>query len=51
MDTLVFRLGTEVEITTPTGTWLVPRHYIALHGIEAKALPQLAEQLGFKKVA
>lgn len=28
------------------GTWLVPRHYIALHGLKAADLPNL----GFEKV-
>ena len=35
-------LGEMVEITAPSGTFLVQRHYIALHGIEAKDLDRLA---------
>jgi isopentenyldiphosphate isomerase len=35
-------LGEMVEITAPSGTFLVQRHYIALHGIEAKDLNSLA---------
>lgn len=50
VDALVARLGVDVEVTTPEGTWLVPRDYIALHGIKAAELPALAERLGFKKV-
>jgi hypothetical protein len=36
------KLGELVEITTANGTFLVQRHYIALHGINAKDLDKLA---------
>lgn len=38
---LVDTLGESVRIETPEGTWLVPRHYIALHGLRAEELPRL----------
>ena len=38
---LVARLGPSIRVTVGGRTWLVPRHYIALHGIKAWALPSL----------
>lgn len=38
---LVDRLGQNVIVTVGHRRWLVPRHYIALHGINAADLPQL----------
>jgi hypothetical protein len=43
---LVEKLGEHVPITTVDGTWLVSRHYIALHGVKADELPGL----GFAQV-
>ena len=48
---LVAELGPDVTVTTPAGTWLVPRHYLALHGLAAGELPRLAAALGFPAVA
>lgn len=42
-------LGPTVRVRTPDGAWLVPRHYIALHGIAAKDLPQLAARYGWAR--
>jgi hypothetical protein len=36
------KLGEMVEIVVPSGTFLVQRHYVALHGVEAKDLDRLA---------
>jgi hypothetical protein len=36
---LIAMTGEKVRVTTPGGTWLVPRHYIALHGLKASELP------------
>lgn len=44
---LVEMLGPDIQVTTPAGSWWVPRHYIALHGLKAQELPHL----GFPKVA
>lgn len=41
MHDMVARLGPNVRITVGSRTWLVPRHYIALHGISARDLPVL----------
>jgi hypothetical protein len=46
VERLVERLGEQVPVATPTGTWMVSRHYIALHGIRADELPAL----GFTQV-
>jgi hypothetical protein len=50
----VARLGPTVKVTvaadTGERTWEVPRHYIALHGLEAPELPRLADKLGFREV-
>lgn len=39
--------GTHLRVTTPGGTFLVQRHYIALHGLRAEELPTL----GFERVS
>jgi len=50
VEKLVAELGETVLITTRDGTWKVPRHYIALHGIKAWELPYLAGTYGWQKV-
>lgn len=43
---LVDKLGEFIPVTVPRkGTWLVQRHYIALHGTKAEEI----ETLGFRK--
>jgi hypothetical protein len=45
---LVDELGEFIPVTVPSkGTFLVQRHYIALHGIKGENI----ETLGFKKLA
>ena len=41
------RLPSLVPVETAAGTWLVPRIYIAVHGLRADELPALAERYGF----
>lgn len=36
------RLGSTVRVSTQAGCWLVPRHYIALHGIKGYDVKELA---------
>ena len=43
-------LGPHIRVVVADGKWLVPRHYIALHGIKAEDLSQVAEQYGFTRV-
>jgi hypothetical protein len=43
---LVDELGESIPVTTGGRTWMVPRHYIALHGLRAKEIAGL----GFEEV-
>lgn len=49
VQALVDRLGATVLVKSTQGAWHVPRHYIALHGVEAKELQQVAERYGFPR--
>lgn len=42
--------GETVVVGTSDGMWKVPRHFIALHGINANDLPALARRFGFEAV-
>lgn len=44
-------LGPTLDVTTPAGTWAVPRHYIALHGLKANELPELAQHYGWAQLS
>ena len=46
MQELVDQRGEDIHITVRGRTWLVQRHYIALHGVKAQEL----ERLGFPEV-
>ncbi len=47
VERLIAEAGEEtVRVTIEGRTWLVPRHYIALHGLKAQELPSL----GFPEV-
>ena len=39
-----------VKVVSPGGTWLVPRIFLAAHGVKATELPALAERYGFEAV-
>lgn len=47
---LIMEKGRLIPVTTPEGTWKVPRHYIALHTIRAKDLPMLAYTYGWERI-
>lgn len=49
VDEMITRLGNDVAVTAEGRTWMVPRHYIALHSLEASDLPELAKKYGFKE--
>ena len=36
VEKLIAECGENVRVVTAEGAWLVPRHYIALHGLKAK---------------
>jgi hypothetical protein len=42
--------GPTVPVQTKVGTWLVPKHYYALHGVEAGLLPALAVRYCFERI-
>jgi hypothetical protein len=42
--------GDEKVTVAGVGSWLVPRVYIAAHGLKAAGLPALAEQYGWPRV-
>jgi len=43
-------LPSSVPVRVPdVGCWLVPRIYIAVHGLKAEELPALAERYGFAR--
>ena len=47
VSAMVAEKGPRIEVTGPDGRkWLVPRHYIALHGLKPEDLPNL----GFEEV-
>jgi len=46
VQNLVDQLGENVKVVCYGRTWLVPRHYISLHGIKTWEL----EKLGFQEV-
>jgi hypothetical protein len=46
VEDCIARLGPVVQVTLGLRTWVVPRHYIALHGLRAAELPGL----GFPEV-
>lgn len=50
VERLVADLGECLKVTVGPRSWMVPRHYLALHGIRAADLPQLAKRLGFEEV-
>jgi hypothetical protein len=40
-----------VPVTVGRRTWQVPRIYIAVHGLKAGELPELAERYGFAEAS
>lgn len=43
-------LGPTVDVPTALGTWVVPRHYYALHGIVVAQLPELARRYHWERL-
>lgn len=50
VELLVEKMGPDALITCDGRSWLISRHFIALHGVRGKDLPALAQQYGFKEV-
>lgn len=50
MRALVAEMGDIVTVRVAEGAWRMSRHYIALHGIKGKDVPEVAERLGCERV-
>lgn len=50
MMELVREHGEYITVSSVGGSWRIPRHYIALHGLTAYQIPGLAKQYGFEAV-
>lgn len=50
MEDQVKKLGELILVSTGGKGYLIPRHYIALHGIRAQDLPELAKRYNFREV-
>jgi hypothetical protein len=46
---IVEQRGEFIPVHVPGGDYMVPRHYIALHGIRAMEVPELAVRYGWEK--
>lgn len=51
VQTVVDVMGPDIVVETPAGRYLIPRHFIALHGLKAAQVPDLAEQYGFTQLS
>lgn len=49
IEALIADLGLTVVLHVSKGSWRVPRHYIALHGIRPSELPELAKKYGWAR--
>lgn len=47
---MIAELGPDVPVVWQSRTWRIPRHFIALHGLKAQELPELAVKYGFPEV-
>lgn len=50
MERMVEQFGPCIEVTVAGRSWMVSRHYIALHGISGSELPELARKFGWEHV-
>lgn len=50
VEKMISTMGETINVTTPAGTWRVPRHYIALHGIRGDEVAGVAKAMGFEQV-
>ena len=49
LDRVTAGLDPLLQVTLASGSWLVPRVYIACHGIAASELPEIAARYGFER--
>jgi hypothetical protein len=48
-DQVTYGKDLALPVTISSGTWLVPRIYIACHGIKASELAEVAARYGFEQ--
>ena len=48
---LAGRVPPAVKVQAPGGTFLVPRIFVACHGLKAAELPELAGRYGFERAS
>jgi len=48
VEALVKTLGPLITVSVEGRSYRVPRHYIALHGLKAPELPELAAKFGWE---
>ena len=48
IEALIKEKGELVLVSTPDGSWNVPRIFIGMHGLKAIELPALAEKFGWE---
>jgi hypothetical protein len=50
IERYIGELGADIKVETAAGAWMVPRHYLALHGLKAADLPLLAAVYGWQRI-
>jgi len=50
VEALIDKFGEAMAVRTTTGSWLVSRHFAALHGIDASTLAAEAARYGFAQI-
>ena len=46
----VARFGEKIKVTVNGRSFMVPRHFIALHGLRASEILQIAARYGFEEI-
>jgi hypothetical protein len=50
VEEIAEREGETIRVTIGCRSWMVQRHYIALHGLKAWEVDEVAQKLGFAEV-
>lgn len=51
VEKLIQQLGVDIKVDIiPGEIYLIPRHYIALHGLKANEIKQIAKKYGFQRI-
>ena len=51
VEKLIEQLGEEIRVDLiPNEVYMIPRHYISLHGLKGNEIKEVAKKYGFKKV-